>query len=72
MSEEINYSLFQGINKFAGYNPIFDTTAALIAEYLPFLFILVMMYYWFFKKDDTSRYSKSFISWLEYTFSLTR
>ena len=50
MSEEINYSLFQGINKFAGYNPIIDTTAALIAEYLPFLFILVMMYYWFFKK----------------------
>jgi len=63
MLEEINYSLFQGINKFAGYNPIFDITAELTAEYLPFLFILLMMYYWFFKKDNTSRINLLSVGW---------
>lgn len=63
MLEEINYSLFQGINKFAGYNPILDATAELTAEYLPFLFILLMMYYWFFKKDDTSRINLLSVGW---------
>lgn len=63
MLEELNYSLFSSINKFAGYNPIFDTTAELIAEYLPFLFILVMLYYWFFKKDDTFRINLLSVGW---------
>ncbi len=63
MLEEINYSLFSNVNKFAGYNPIFDITAELTAEYLPFLFILLMMYYWFFKKDDTSRINLLSIGW---------
>jgi undecaprenyl-diphosphatase len=63
MLEEINYSLFQGINKFAGYNPIFDTTAELIAEYLPFLFILVMIYCWFCKKDDISKINLLSVGW---------
>ncbi|MDI6728982.1 MAG: undecaprenyl-diphosphatase [Thermodesulfovibrionales bacterium] len=63
MLEEINYSLFSSVNKFAGYNPIFDITAELTAEYLPFLFILLMMYYWFFKKDDTSRINLLSVGW---------
>ncbi len=55
MLQKMNYSLFHSINKFAGYNTCIDTTAKLIAEYLPFIFIPVMMYYWFFKKDDASK-----------------
>lgn len=55
MLEEINRSLFHGINKFAGYNPMLDATARVIAEYLPFLFILVVLYYWFSKKEDSSK-----------------
>ncbi len=55
MLEEINYSLFRTINKFAGHSSVLDAIAKVTAEYLPFLFILVIVYYWFFKKDDTSK-----------------
>ncbi len=52
MLEEVNYSLFSTINKFAGYSSVLDAIAKVADEYLPFLFILVIMYYWFFKKND--------------------
>lgn len=55
MLEQINYSLFYSINKFAGYSSVLDAIAKVAAEYLPFLFIPVIMYYWFFKKEDTSK-----------------
>lgn len=55
MLEDINQSLFYSINKFAGFNPMLDETAKIIAEYLPFVFIVVMVYLWFSKKDDNSK-----------------
>ena len=64
MLEKINISLFLSINKFAGINPILDSSVKLIAIYFPLIFIAVLLYYWFFKKtDDISREKLLLVLW---------
>jgi len=49
MFNQINSGLFNAINQFAGSNIVFDTTGIIIAEYLPIIFILFLLYLWFNK-----------------------
>ncbi len=44
--DNLNKSIFNSINHFAGNNVILDKTAIIIAEYLPVIFIFILIYYW--------------------------
>ena len=46
MIEQINITLFQLINQYAGINPVFDSVAVLAAEYMPVVVILAVIYIW--------------------------
>ena len=52
MLERINISIFSAINKYAGKSPIVDNIAIAIAEYLPFVFIAVLICLWFRSKAE--------------------
>ena len=52
MLERINISIFSAINKYAGKSPIVDNIAIAIAEYLPFVFIAVLICLWFSSKAE--------------------
>ncbi|UGA56311.1 undecaprenyl-diphosphatase [Vibrio sp. VB16] len=45
--EQLNISLFFAINHFATISPIIDRIAIVLAEGMPYLFILVLGAYWF-------------------------
>jgi len=51
MIEEFNIAVFKYINHFAGINPVLDGIAKVIAQYLPFIFILWLLYLWL-KRDN--------------------
>lgn len=46
MIEQINTNIFSVINQYAGHHHTVDVVAVIIAEYLPFIFILAMIYLW--------------------------
>jgi undecaprenyl-diphosphatase len=50
--ERINISIFSAINKYAGKSPLVDNIAIAIAEYLPLVFIAVLICLWFSSKVD--------------------
>ena len=52
MPERINIRIFSAINKYAGDSPFLDNVTVMIAEYLPFVFIGVLIYLWFSSKVD--------------------
>jgi undecaprenyl-diphosphatase len=52
MLERINVSIFSAINKYAGKCPLVDNIAIAIAEYLPLVFIAVLIGLWFSSKVD--------------------
>ncbi len=49
--QNMNTSIFIYINQFAGKNSLLDNLIIFIAEYLPYFFILFLLYLWFSKKD---------------------
>ncbi len=53
MIEGINITLFHFINQFAGLNPITDTLAVIIANYMPLVIILGLAYLWIRKGKNT-------------------
>ncbi len=46
MVENINTAIFEYINQFAGSNLALDNIAVLTAKYMPFVFILWLLYLW--------------------------
>ncbi len=53
MLEQFNIALFILINQYAGINPILDSSAVLIAHYMPIPFIIGLLY--FFHKGNKYR-----------------
>ncbi len=51
MFEQLNRNIFTAINHFAGNSRILDILGIAAAKYLPFLFIIVLIYLWF-KEDE--------------------
>ncbi len=47
--DKLNVRVFEAINHFAGNNIILDKFEITMAKYLPFLFILFLLYLWFSK-----------------------
>lgn len=47
----MNQALFLAINKLAGENLLIDSSTTLIAEYLPVIFILWLLYLWFRNRE---------------------
>lgn len=54
MIEQLNMTLFHMLNQYAGINPFIDAAAVLIAEYLPILFIIALIYLWI-KKGNKNK-----------------
>ncbi len=52
MLNQINITLFNTVNKFSGNNLILDKLMIVLAEYLPYVFILILLYLWFQRKED--------------------
>lgn len=52
MIEKFNVAAFEHINRFAGVNPIVDNVAKITAGYLPFVFVLGLIYLWFSRQDE--------------------
>jgi undecaprenyl-diphosphatase len=52
LPERINIRIFSAINKYAGDSPFLDNMVMMIAEYLPFVFIGVLIYLCFSSKVD--------------------
>jgi undecaprenyl-diphosphatase len=59
MIKQINTITFNVINHFAGRNIVIDKLGILIAEYLPIVFVLFLIYLWFNrnKKKELALYS---------------
>lgn len=53
MIEELNRRIFLFINDFAGKSFLFDWFAFIGAEYLPFVFIVLLIYLWFSNKENS-------------------
>ncbi len=53
MIEQLNITLFQLINQYAGVNPLLDTLAILAAKYMPIVVILSILYLWIKKGNNT-------------------
>lgn len=51
MFEQLNRNIFTAINHFAGNSKILDILGIAAAKYLPFFFIIVLIYLWF-KEDE--------------------
>ena len=47
MLNQLYVGIFNLINQFAGRNIILDYTGIILATYLPFVFILTLLYLWF-------------------------
>jgi len=54
--EQINIKIFSIINQYAGSNQVVDKIAVVIAEYLPFVFILALIYL-LFSTDSENKHS---------------
>lgn len=54
MFNQINIKIFDAINHFAGNNILLDKIEIMIAEYLPIIFILFLLYLWFNKNEHKS------------------
>ncbi len=52
MFEQINIKIFSVINKYAGENISLDNLAIVVAEYLPYVFIAVLIYLWLSPKIE--------------------
>lgn len=48
---QVNINIFNSINRFAGSNAVLDKIGILTAEYLPLIFILVLVFLWFRNKE---------------------
>lgn len=51
MLNQLDINIFNLINQFAGHNFFDDSLVTVLAEYLPFIFILLLIYLWF-RKDN--------------------
>lgn len=47
MFNQLNVGIFNFINQLAGRNIILDNIGIMLAKYLPFVFILILLYLWF-------------------------
>ena len=54
MIEQLNMALFHMINQYAGLNPLVDTFAILAAQYMPLIFVMVLIWLWI-KKGTTTK-----------------
>ncbi len=54
MIEQLNIALFHMINQYAGLNPLVDTFAILAAQYMPLIFVMVLIWLWI-KKGTTTK-----------------
>ena len=52
MLERLNIIIFEYINHFANLNTFLDNIARITAKYLPFVFILWLIYLWFRKENN--------------------
>ena len=52
MLNQLNINIFTAINNLAGHNSLADNLAIALAEYLPYFFILVLLYLWFKKHPE--------------------
>ena len=48
---QINISTFNSINHFAGSSVILDKIGIFMAEYFPFIFVLILLFLWFRSKE---------------------
>jgi len=55
--EHINYQLFNFINGFAGSNHFFDRIMVILANYMPVVFALYLLYLWFYKDKQIALYA---------------
>lgn len=53
MIEQFNIELFNFINQYAGVNPLIDTFAVFVAQYMPIVLTLGLIYLWIVKKKVT-------------------
>jgi undecaprenyl-diphosphatase len=53
MIEQLNITLFQLINQYAGVNPLLDTLAIFAAKYMPIVVILAVLCLWIKKGNNT-------------------
>jgi len=56
----LNQSIFTFINQFAEKNNWLDFVMISVAEYIPYVFLLVLIFYWFYKRNkyqDTVLYA---------------
>ncbi len=51
MFNQINITIFNVINQFAGKNILLDNIIIFFAEYLPYIFIIILLYFWFQDKE---------------------
>ncbi len=51
MLNQLNIEIFNAINQFAGTNVILDKFGIIVAKFLPFAFILFLLYLWFGKNE---------------------
>ena len=54
MIEQLNMALFHMINQYAGLNPLVDTFAILLAQYMPLIFVMTIIWLWI-KKGTTNK-----------------
>ena len=47
MLNQLNIQIFNAINQFAGSNVVLDKFMIVVAKYLPFLFVLFLLFLWF-------------------------
>lgn len=55
--EELNKQLFLLINSNTGINYNLDLAAIIIADYIPYLFLLIMLYTWFTNRKYETLYA---------------
>ena len=55
MLNQLNIDIFTAINNLAGHNSPVDNFAVILSEYLPYFFILVLLYFWFKKHPEKHR-----------------
>lgn len=53
MIEQLNIELFNLINQYAGVNPLVDTLAVFVAQYMPIVLTLGLIYLWIVKEKST-------------------
>ena len=53
MIEQLNKNIFLLLNNLTNKTVWFDWLAVIVAEYFPFIFIVVLIYFWFSKKANS-------------------